>query len=1011
MEQFPDIAGYKIIKEIGSGSMGKVYLALQVSMQREVALKVLSEDFVSDEKFTKRFLEEAKAMGRLRHRNLVSALDAGCADGLYYFVMDYVEGQTLDKILAKRGRLPPQEAFHIAAQVAAGLEFAHQKGLVHRDVKPGNIIVDGDGVAKLCDMGLVRPKGAKGGAALEGTPNYISPEQAAGKAQIDHRSDIYSLGATLYRMVSGRPPFEGKTAYEIARKHITQTPKPLREIAPDVPAEFAAVIEKMMAKRLQDRYQSMAEARRDMERVMRGETPSVLKPSPIATLLRTKHGLAALGGAIVVLLLLLLFVGGGSPPKKQKQNKEKKPPWMAKNSPTKKPSQTPPEQTTPNEPNRQEEQRQKEEKLLAEAEKETRELVERLAKPEDLEELKVRLEALAARYAGTLAEGYIKKRIERVEQMIKRRDAVRAAREVLQKVDALLKDGKFAEAMRTLESGKPVRGLEAKFGAARERIVQENRREAEWLKEKVQKLLKAGEAEEADNLINDFLCRSLERFKASAERLKRLVEKAKEGKQEKEVLTQLWGKFVSLLKGHKYEEAEKFLDDAAGKVVSRRGMRDIERCRDILRGVVETIKRIREALLAARGQVVQYPLYGGGRIYGRIVGVGADGVVFEVKKGTTVEKMRVSLWDIDFSELLSISGGIEGRYWWEAGLFLWHIGHPEQALSFMRKAVSLKYRVDRALLSEVTEAERAWWIAEAQRIASRIEDLLKAGDADNAAKLLGDALGNKRLAKVKAWLSRREQLKSAVRDALIQKFLAKGIEGLINGRLKRKKNGLVEIEYHFSRKEEYSDFVPVGKGQMRSAAGGTLVSGVLLHRVVFDGDVEVEIRAAPLKSRPANVGIILKRGAEGAYLGGVGLKPVQHARIRFKAPYRTPRAPRVVPLPANMIVRLNRNLASPELMAYSLRPSVSRRAYTIKFAHKDDTLTLSVSGRKICYVKEKVKNDAVGCVGLWSGDGTFKIYSMTIEGRPDKGWLESLAASFVEKKYSFLKIRRPKRKK
>ena len=405
MEQFPHIAGYKIIKEVGSGSMGKVYLALQVSMQREVALKVLSDDLVNDKKFTERFLEEAKAMGRLRHRNLVSALDAGCVDGLYYFVMDYVEGQTLDKILAERGRLPPQEAFHIAAQIAAGLEFAHQKGLVHRDVKPGNIIVAGDGVAKLCDMGLVRPKGAKGDAALEGTPNYISPEQAAGKARIDHRSDIYSLGATLYRMVSGRSPFEGRTAHEIARKHITQTPKPLSEVAPDVPAEFAVVIEKMMAKRPQDRYQSMAEARRDMERVMRGETPSVLKPSPVALLLRTKHGLAALGSVAVALLLLLLLVEGGSPPKKQNQNKERKPPWMAESPSTKKSSQTPPEQ----EPNPQGEQR--EEKLLA-AEKEARELAKRLAKPEDLEELKVRLEALVARYVGTPAEGYIKMQIK-----------------------------------------------------------------------------------------------------------------------------------------------------------------------------------------------------------------------------------------------------------------------------------------------------------------------------------------------------------------------------------------------------------------------------------------------------------------------------------------------------------------------------------------------------------------------------------------------------------------------
>lgn len=244
------IPGYKVLSVIGRGSMGVVYKALQESMQRLVALKVLPERLASDEQFTRRFIQEARTVAKLRHENIVSALDAGEYNGMFYFVMEFVEGRNLADILDEKGSLPAQEAARIVAQIGEALHHAHSAGLVHRDVKPGNILLSESGAAKLCDLGLTRLAGDPGEGKAEGTPYYISPEQAKGEKEIDRRADIYSLGATFYHLLSGRPVFTGASAKEIIRKHITHNITPLQEIFPEVPREYALIVEKYAPERV-----------------------------------------------------------------------------------------------------------------------------------------------------------------------------------------------------------------------------------------------------------------------------------------------------------------------------------------------------------------------------------------------------------------------------------------------------------------------------------------------------------------------------------------------------------------------------------------------------------------------------------------------------------------------------------------------------------------------------------------------------------------------------------------
>ncbi|HOX07086.1 MAG TPA: protein kinase [Planctomycetota bacterium] len=273
------LGNYELISKLGQGGMGAVYKARQESMDRLVALKVLPKSLARNEEFITRFLREARAAGRLSHPNVVAGIDAGFADGFYYFAMEYVEGANLGSVLREQGPLPENTAAEYARQVALALDHAHGTGIVHRDVKPENILVTADGQAKLCDLGLARSSGedmrvTQAGMAV-GTPYYISPEQAMGR-EPDARSDIYSLGCTLYHLIAGRPVFDGPNPLAIMQKHIADTAAPLGEARPGVSRAIEAVVGRMIAREPAERYQTAAEAAEDLGKAVSGGVPAAL---------------------------------------------------------------------------------------------------------------------------------------------------------------------------------------------------------------------------------------------------------------------------------------------------------------------------------------------------------------------------------------------------------------------------------------------------------------------------------------------------------------------------------------------------------------------------------------------------------------------------------------------------------------------------------------------------------------------------------------------------------------
>jgi serine/threonine protein kinase len=260
---------YKLLRELGAGGMAWVYLAQDQATETTVAVKILYPQFNRDMSYVERFQREAKLAHQISNEHIVRILDYGADRDLYYLVMEQVQGKDLATILCDMGRLPWQEALRIGGQVALALEAANAHGIVHRDIKPQNIMVNAQGSVKVLDFGIARsltlPTMTQGG--MVGSPNYISPEQATGKP-IDIRSDIYSLGVVLYEALSGGLPFDAKTAWSVIKQHVDDEPPSLSLRNDKLPAEVGTLVNKMLAKEPNDRYQTPTELVRAIQEIM-----------------------------------------------------------------------------------------------------------------------------------------------------------------------------------------------------------------------------------------------------------------------------------------------------------------------------------------------------------------------------------------------------------------------------------------------------------------------------------------------------------------------------------------------------------------------------------------------------------------------------------------------------------------------------------------------------------------------------------------------------------------------
>ena len=272
---------YTLVEPLGDGGMAKVFLASDNSLGREVALKVLREQYADDEEFVERFRREAISAATLNHPGIVQVYDRGrAADGSFYIAMEYVPGGTLKEHIRAKGALAPREAAEIASRVADALALAHEHGIVHRDIKPQNVLLTASGEAKVSDFGIARAASTKTMTqtnSVLGTLAYMSPEQVRGE-RVGPASDLYSLGVVLYEMLTGELPYRGEDPIATAMKHLEEPPRNPREVNPAVSQELGALVVKLLAKDPQDRYASAASLSEDLRRVRDGSQPVVASP-------------------------------------------------------------------------------------------------------------------------------------------------------------------------------------------------------------------------------------------------------------------------------------------------------------------------------------------------------------------------------------------------------------------------------------------------------------------------------------------------------------------------------------------------------------------------------------------------------------------------------------------------------------------------------------------------------------------------------------------------------------
>jgi serine/threonine-protein kinase len=262
---------YRILRKLGTGGMANVYLAEDEVLGRRVAIKILNDRHAGDDQFVERFRREAKNAASLSHPNIVSIYDRGEAEGTYYIAMEYLDGRSLKELIVARGPAPIQIAVDYARQILAAIRFAHRHGIVHRDIKPHNVLVDGEGRLKVTDFGIARAGVSQmtEAGSIIGTAQYLSPEQAKG-APVDQTSDLYSVGVVLYELLTGVVPFSGDTPVEIAMKHLSTTPEPPSAKRADIPRDLDLVVMRALAKDTEERYHSAEEMDADLRRITRG---------------------------------------------------------------------------------------------------------------------------------------------------------------------------------------------------------------------------------------------------------------------------------------------------------------------------------------------------------------------------------------------------------------------------------------------------------------------------------------------------------------------------------------------------------------------------------------------------------------------------------------------------------------------------------------------------------------------------------------------------------------------
>ena len=937
------IEGYRIEGEAGRGGMGVVYRARQISMDRLVALKVLTRRLSRDEAYVAKFLEEARSAAKLNHENVVAAIDAGEAEGLYYFVMEFVAGASLADVIDEQGPLEWELALDITEQVARALEHAHQAGLVHRDVKPENILW-GEGQAKLCDLGLAKPSQVAGTGEkadmTEGTPYYCSPEQALGRTDIDPRSDVYSLGISLFTMIKGEPPFDGDTPRAILLKQVKQPFPNLDEALPQLPGPYRRLIADMVIK---DRAQRLESMRAFMERLGQARGEASGGEGPSAPRARTRRGaspapIAGVVGLLVVVALVFAFVGGG-----EEEPDPSPAPTPSVSQVAVKPPPSRPEGPTRVSPKPSQSASGGGDASLRAA----KALYDQAAayakdKPDDITGQRELFQAVVNRFPGT---GYASQAEVRLAGLgeARERQVTRALDALSKQVLELQNSGSVGDALQLIQTFRETwskrggAGLEETLSTMEGRV----RRQISLLVEKDLSALEAGEADpDARARVNA----RLEHLPAGLATRARSRLQAIERAAARARWDTLQGEIdQALLRGD--------LAGARRRVQQAQGDAALQPFAGQLKTLAQDVDQLDKALAAFRRRCESLPkqatlsfaLRGGGSVEGRYLDFDAEALRGRFQPRDDQEPRSLHLNELQPSELQSWAlPPAQGR----ANVLLFLLrGLPEAAQLAYTRFRAAGGAGDAALEERIRQARAK--VMNARALAA-LQPLL-AADAAPEAVLAGIKQLDPALCATEAYRDQFAALKAAYVRAR-QAQIAADTMALFHAKEKKERKGRVTLIYDFEDAAQLQDWAPnkalhpAAKVKHLPEAQAMEVSGIVALQARFKpGLLKVELKVGERNRRRPNLNVLLSAPDAGQWQGllcAAGFAYGDLVNLKIDAEARK-NAGIIVDLPCAALLRLTGKAPSrrmPGVLTANPKASV-RKGSSVKL-----TLTRSARG-------------------------------------------------------------------
>lgn len=1007
------VPGYDIITRVGKGAMGVVYKANQRSLNRVVALKVLSSKLASDGEFIERFVREAKSVARLRHENIISGIDVGSASGAYYFVMEFVDGETVYQKLQKDGRMNVPWAASVILQIARALEHAHRNRIIHRDVKPDNMMIDADGTAKLCDLGLAKELTTEIAATgkAEGTPHYISPEQALGEGDVDSRTDIYSLGASFYHMLTGETPFKGENAREIMQKHLHDEPAPVEELCPGLPAGYAAVIRKMMARKPADRYADVSEVIGDLERLEQGRAPllggkereggGVISPPVL---------IGAAAAAVMVILALVLVLGGGGdgetgalltiqtglPPMPEKKTApatpEKKPVVGKEEKPEPKPEKKP--------------ERSAREIEAEEALAKATALVG--AEPVDYAAVIGAYEEVIKKYGDTEIADRAKGELEIFKRELEKKAGLTFS-ETMKSVEDNLKRRRFGLAMGLAEVmekaypgtkyAKKAEEIRKYVGEAHGRYLQEAARE-------FAKLLEEWKLNRAEDLLKTLRSRCLESAGGEIDKLEEKLDTAK--KQQ--------AAYAAYQKFQKDFWAAIVMGDLAGAgFAASNALHDesLASYREHMKLVVDDVALMKKAM----NRVVDY--IGGSparRDFLFLDGTEATLRVKEIRDGKVTfkpagdedEGSERLLRELDLANLVDLETGRwnsgdadEAEKLYENGLLLSIFGYLDEARESFAEAERKGRTIPEHVKKRMKTLEPLAAGVRARTLESLSEDLFKAGDFERCARYVETLLTIYRGEEYVK--SRRKKLVDFYVKALSEDCRVRGLEVFMRGKIRKdEKTGIVQLEYDFEEEGQAGDWYHDEKFDKRSYLkehkGRLELGGRLVLEPVWEGDIKVEYTVIPCDKDAMNLNLcIADKARRGGWMFCLGLATRRYDRNLKVNPPRSKKYP--CPQPCEAIFRYKEDL-EPTRIFFGAR-SVKARTnsyYKCTAVHTGDRLIFSVGSKKLADFREDHKHDESGRVCFVTFGSRIYVKEVKVTGKVEDKWLKNAIDNYIKAK-------------